>query len=610
MEAADVTRGTSVTSAVGALIVVAVVALEVFPWHFAHKHVPEWDSAGFVLVAQKIAASFDSGLLSGLRAMYVERLWRPIIFPSFAAPFFLLTSGDILASVTLGLFTSTLVAALYVYFLLRDLVGWLRAAVGTTFVITLAIIANYAHMHFFAEPFWLAATAGTVFHLFRGYTARSRGHFIGAGVCLGVMFAVRPAETIVLAALPVCALLLWGYSSGALTAGDLLKLGAQIGAATAAVILKMFNGNVLLTYVLLAVAVTVVAWHFRRFFVYRPILGFLIVAEAVAVGWNLPSLRMLYDWAYAASFGDWAAFSDQRFRGMSLVGITNELLQSYSPRMLALISAVAAVWAAGWRRANSTEQPRKALAMVGVALLAILPMLILHLLSATSDERRIMPAMFLLYIGLSALALTPTGLYPGSRLLAVVALASMQIVSISANGFGIKSPTIDRIQSYTGTLRDPDPSPDQAITMIDGIESLGIRSGFVIAYSHCLLGWSSCSASNMRMFEHVAVSTIAAQRRLPINVHFFTDLDLSKPETLAEQIHSRGASYLLVDMFDQSDFSEVNHKNPFYVHTNTFVAFARNGFPPGFFPLGCFTTLGRPICGYAVMPVAAARAKS
>jgi hypothetical protein len=599
------------TGTVGALIVLAVVALEVFPWHLAHKHVPEWDSAGFVLVAQKMAASFDSGLLSGLRAMYVERLWRPIIFPSFVAPFFLLTSGDIRASVTLGLFASTLVAALYVYFFLRDLVGWLRAAVGTIFVITLAIVANYAHMHFFAEPFWLAATAGTVFHLFRGYTARSRGQFIGAGVCLGLMFAVRPAETIVLAALPVCALLLWGcFFSNALSAGDLLKLGAQIAAATGAVMLKMFNGNPLLTYVLLTVAVTVVVWHFRKFFVHKPILGFLIMAEIVAVGWNLPSLRMLYDWAYAASFGDWAAFSDQRFSGMSLVGITNELLQSYSPRMLALISAVAAVWATGWRQASFTEQPRKALAIVGVALLAIVPMLILHLMSGTSDERRIMPGMFLLYTGLSALALMPKGLYPGYRLLAVAVLASMQIVSISANGFGIKSPTIDRIQSYTGTLRDPDASPDQAITMLDGIESLGIRSGFVIAYSHCLLGWSSCSASNMRMFEHVAVSTIAAQRRLPINVHFFTDLDLSKPETLAEQIHSRGANYLLVDMFDQSDFAEVNHKNPFYVHTSVFVAFARNGFPPGFFPLGCFTTLGRPICGYAVMPIAAERAKS
>jgi hypothetical protein len=212
-----------------------------------------------------------------------------------------------------------------------------------------------------------------------------------------------------------------------------------------------------------------------------------------------------------------------------------------------------------------------------------------------------MPAMFLLYIGLTALALLPGGLLPRIRLLAVTFLATLQITSVLANAYKIGSPAVDRLAQYTGSLRGPETSPDPAIAMLDGLLTLGIRSGFVIAYTNCLMGTDSCNGAGMPIFEHVAVSTLALERRLPIYMHYF-GMDLSHPETLAKQIRSGGADYVLVDMFDDAAFSEVDHTHPYFQLVKAFIEFARNGFPPGFTKLNCATILRRPMCAFAVAP--------
>jgi hypothetical protein len=171
---------------------------------------------------------------------------------------------------------------------------------------------------------------------------------------------------------------------------------------------------------------------------------------------------------------------------------------------------------------------------------------------------------------------------------------------LAANGLDIKNWRIYRIEQYTGVLAPPDTRPDPNAAMIDGLLSVGVREGFVSAYSHCLLGTDSCGAAQMPIFEHAAVSLIAQERRLPIWVHYLADLDRSKPDTFARQIRERGGKYVLVDMFAASDFPEINHKHPLFQLTQDFIEFARNGFPPGFSKLGCFETLGRPMCVYVV----------
>src|SRR5262245_66571021 len=86
------------------LLLAALVFITIFPWHAVNQRLPFWDAANFVSTSQKIADAFDTGVLTGLRALYLERWWRPILFPTVAAPFFLLSGGQIRLSVGLAQF--------------------------------------------------------------------------------------------------------------------------------------------------------------------------------------------------------------------------------------------------------------------------------------------------------------------------------------------------------------------------------------------------------------------------------------------------------------------------------------------------------------------------
>jgi hypothetical protein len=96
------------------------------------------------------------------------------------------------------------------------------------------------------------------------------------------------------------------------------------------------------------------------------------------------------------------------------------------------------------------------------------------------------------------------------------------------------------------------------------------------------------------MFEPMALSTLAKERRLPIHVHFIGDLDFSKPETLSAQIRDRGFNFVLIDMFDSP--AAVNRKDPYVIHTEKFIALEKSRLPVGLISRGCFSTVKRSIC--------------
>ena len=108
----------------------AVVFILVFPWHAVNQRLPIWDAADFVLNAQKIVERFDGGLLAGLKGVYLERGWRPIIFPALAVPFFVLSEGQILLAVGLMQFAAVWLLAAYVFGFLRTMLSPARSVAG------------------------------------------------------------------------------------------------------------------------------------------------------------------------------------------------------------------------------------------------------------------------------------------------------------------------------------------------------------------------------------------------------------------------------------------------------------------------------------------------
>ena len=208
--------------------------------------------------------------------------------------------------------------------------------------------------------------------------------------------------------------------------------------------------------------------------------------------------------------------------------------------------------------------------------------------------RRIMPGMLVLNVGLVFLALSPYGLFPRARTVFLFLVMATQVTSTAANGLNIRAPVFLKTQEFTGNLRQPYIGRDPNIPVLDGILGLGIRSGRIAAYTYCYRDYANCERRAIPMFEPMALSTLAKERRLPIHVHFIGDLDFSRPETLALQIKMRKFDYVLIDMFDSP--AAVNWDDPYVIHTKNFIALERGKLPAGLVNRGCFMTVKRPIC--------------
>lgn len=587
------------------LFLSSLVFVIVFPWHMANQRVPIWDGADFVLNAQNIQTSFQGGVFNGIAALYSERGWRPIMFPAFAAPFFLILSGKIIPSVATTQYVCVVILATYVFLLLRDIIGDFRALVGCGIIVSLQWLADLSNV-FYSELFWLAAASGVLYHLEIGWRRGTSSHFILAGIWLGIMGATRPAETVVLAVLPVGALVMHGWAYGAIRKADLAFLLLQLILAAAAAWLKTLPYRQgLLSHPALPPAMVVwaaflIALRARRFFIEAPLLGFIVSAEAVTLAWHLPTMRTLYIWAYDTSFGWLAKLTDQKFSGLSPFSVLRELLNFYSPTVLAVLIVGSMLTITGLRRSDLTSSRSAPMMLIVTALLMAFPVAILMSLSGTSDPRRILPAVLVLYIGLVAYSLSPIGLFPRARCVIASLLMSVQVIIVAANGFDIQSPILYRLQDYTGHLRAPVTSPEPGGAVLDGLASLGIHKGRIIAFTYCYFDYANCEQKKLPAFEPMAVSTLARERRIPIYVHFVGDLDFSTPTTLAGQIKARNFDYVLIDMFDAP--VAVNHDVPYVAHTDHFIALERSGLPSGLIDRGCFSSLGRAICVIEASP--------
>jgi hypothetical protein len=575
------------------LLLVALVFVVVFPWHAVNQRLPIWDGADFVLTSQKIADAFNERFVAGLRALYMERGWRPIIFPNLAAPFFLLSGGQIRLSVGLTQFAFALIMALYVYGFLRQEYSSKRALTGTLLILGAPWLVNFSQL-FYSELLWLAATAGTVYHLSAALRESSRSHYVLTGVWLGLMGATRPVETVVVVFVPAVTFLAYAVRRGIVKAVDIGLFGIQLLTAAMAVgLLVMPEGNGYLILSLLGTSMVIIGLRVRRLLVDSPLLVALVCAELIALAWHVSTIRALYLWAESTSFGIWAQLAGPSSR-VPLLAIPGQLLEAYSPRLLLAVVVLALAGAPGLLRSSRNVLHSGARILVGTAALMIVPMLVLYSLSATSDPRRIMPGMFILYMGVTAAALTPRGHFPRVRLACLLGLAVSLVAAATANGLNVPSDALLRVQGTFGYLRRPALGQDPNGPVLESLLKLGLSNGNIAAYTRCYRGYEQCERNNLPPFEPMALSTLARERHVPLFVHYVHDLDFSRPETLSKQIQAYDFQYVLIDMADLP--GPFNRADPYANHTEHFISMERTELPAGMVRRGCFSTLNRPIC--------------
>jgi dolichyl-phosphate-mannose-protein mannosyltransferase len=575
------------------LLLAALVFITIFPWHAVNQRLPIWDGANFVLTSQKIADAFDAGFLAGLKALYLERWWRPILFPTVAAPFFLLGGGQIRLSVGLTQFTFALVLVVYVYRFLRQEYSVSRSLTGSLVILGAPWLVNFSQQ-FYSELLWLAAMAGLIHHLSAALRQSFRLQYGLAGAWLGLMAATRPIETVVVMFVPAAAFLAYDTRRKTVKAVDIAVFAVQLLAVIIAVaLLVMPERHEYAVSFLLVASLVIIGLRARQFWVDSPFLVFLVTGQLISVAWHLPTIRTLYLWVQQTSFGSLAQITDQRFKGVSPLVIFTETLNEYSPRVLLAVAVLAVPAVCSFLASPRNGAHSRSAALVAAAVLMIAPMLVLYSLSGTSDARRIMPGILLLYIGLTAFAFSPRGLLPRVRLAGGLGMAVALLMAAAANGLNVKSNALLNVQETFGYLKPPATGQDPTGPVLESLLRMGVSSGNIAAYSHCYHS-TRCQSQNVPWVEAVALSTLARERHLPLYVHFMDDLDFSRPETLAKQMQARGFQYVLIDMLDAPE--DVNHADTYVMHTDHFIAMERETLPPGLTSRGCFATLNRRTC--------------
>lgn len=576
----------------GLAVPIAVLSISVISWHLTNLHVPIWDGANYVHTALAIRDAFLRSPVAGLKEFYLDRDWRPIFFPNAASIFFLVTGGDIRIGVAAALLAFSQIAAIYIFLCLRMVAGPARAAIGATLIVTLAWFNLYTSL-FYAEILWLGATMGAVYHLLVALRdgQGARRHWFIAGCWLGLGTAARPIESIVCAALPALVLIAQGLAKRGIRPLDVLIFSAQLVLVSAGVALNILSNSsdlAVASFVLSAVFLTA-PWA-KRFFLGTPVLGLLIVAEVITLLWHLPSMPKLYSWIYDTSFGTLAQY-DTRFRDMSPAAVVWHLLSNYSPYIfigLAALGMVALIESLHSIRAQRYSE--RAMLIGGALMLA--PIVIMILVTGTSDPRRIMAGMLVLYVGIVAICIVPEGPSRIARLAAVAILALVQTTVLWANSFAFAWPQLMTIEAYMGELPAPDITPDGDYAVLRKLQDLGVRSGVVGVFTYCQFGLlENCQRNGFAPFEMAALGTIAQERGLPLYMTMFSGIDFSNPDTIPKQLRAMGINYLLIDMGNKPIWAS----HPVARTVAGFIKLNSGPLPEGLTSLGCFS-MGRPIC--------------
>ncbi len=382
-------------------------------WQFANYSLPVADAAGYLYTAQKIGQKFDlDGFVTGLLALYFDRGWRPIIYPSLVVPFHWIDTTDIRAIVAgTGIFFTALLS-FWTYACFRTVLTPLRAALATV-CCTIGPYYIVFSLNFFSELSLLAFSAGAVNHLIRSDLFRRRGHVLAFSVLFALTACTRPTEAPLVFAVPLFAAIWLGYRAKTVSRQDVL-IAATIAAASAIVLLSqlfpMFAIRQLPDTVVLGLLLAMLAGGVALSALWppRPLVEAALLSALAIVFWWLPFMRELFGWILASTVEGigalWPKYHDP-------ASAFHAVWESTGGVQFVVLTAIAAILLYDRFAAGRPILPASGERWLLIAAfpLALLPIVLTALAVGVADDpRRLLSAVMLVQITLLSLALGPS----------------------------------------------------------------------------------------------------------------------------------------------------------------------------------------------------------
>ncbi len=193
-------------------------------WLLKNTQLPGNDAANYLSSAVEMYHNFtEKGFFHGLVGCYLERGWRPILFPVFAVPFLLLFQGSLFATYAAVAVTMTIASVVYVYLLFREKLSSFSAVIASSLVVLLPLVQAQIIM-FYAESALFPCVIGSIYHLIRSDYMRNFKHGLGFAILFSLAVMIRPIEAMTALGFTLLLYFFIGYYKKIFSMSDLLRI--------------------------------------------------------------------------------------------------------------------------------------------------------------------------------------------------------------------------------------------------------------------------------------------------------------------------------------------------------------------------------------------------
>jgi hypothetical protein len=298
------------------LLAIAVPLALIIVWHAINTIYPNADCANYLETAQDTYLRFKSdGIIRGILSAYLERGWRPILFPLFAVPFLVITGGDIPLTVAITQILLYIFFLTYIYFISRDFLGPLRSLLCTIFIGSISWVVIFSY-YFMSEMALMACSVAALYHLKKADLFKSYKHSIIAGLLIGIGSAIRPVEFILAFFIILIFMTYLSYKRKDIGFYDIITM-APVFISTGIFFLVTLYSNtvpieVLFIFGMVTVFLSIIPLLLsRRSKLNRSYLTTFFLFNFIIIIWWLPKIRELYSWARETTGIVGALYHDQ-----------------------------------------------------------------------------------------------------------------------------------------------------------------------------------------------------------------------------------------------------------------------------------------------------------
>lgn len=470
-------------SAVGAPLLLVVV------WHLLNTRYPNDDAADYFKTAQQIYQRFGSdGLLSGVKAAYLHRGWRPVLFPVVSVPFLLLTNGSVHLTMLLTMTASYAVLLTFAYLLCREYLEPRSAALATLLLgSTYWLIAS--SYYFFSEVWLYASAFAVLYYLKKSALFTSWKHSALLGAWVGITLASKPVEFLMSLGI-FFVVMIWISRSRRMITNRELIVSLCIAVMTAALpiaysfVARPLSNALIMTGLLgvFVIAFAPLLLPFKGNRLYRsPFVAAVSVCCLIAGAWWLPMFREYIDYVYTGGFGDMARLYNlgQRDFFKALYFFASTL--GGWPLMILLVVAATTLCLA------VLNEFRQGMASIKLVLGVSIPMIVLPVivmsLSPSTDPRRATLSFGVLIVVLAIAALQPGIRLAKARYAFLSVLVALQVGMISASTFDYYFPGFARVNAFIPSVPAPIKGGDPSEKTFEELKKLSLENVSIAALS-------------------------------------------------------------------------------------------------------------------------------